>query len=237
MKKTFIFGLIAAALGFTACSSEDDLNVNNNQNNLTIFPFGQGEAEAKGIGKVKWVQLWENGPRFAEFNVGANSATEYGGYYTWGGTYNNNPALEGFTWTDDHNEGESNLSCTGDNITDTATKLWGSNWRMPTQEELAALLNQRNCICTWTENYKGTGVTGLLCTGMYAYSSNSVFLPAAGFCYYGHVNNYVSEGHYWSSTPNDYFEAYNLYFRSDFQRGVVGFDRDDGYSVRAVLAE
>ena len=30
MKKTFIFGLIAAALGFTACSSEDDLNVNDN---------------------------------------------------------------------------------------------------------------------------------------------------------------------------------------------------------------
>ena len=30
MKKTFIFGLMAAALGFTACSSEDDLNVNDN---------------------------------------------------------------------------------------------------------------------------------------------------------------------------------------------------------------
>ncbi|MCQ2133318.1 MAG: hypothetical protein MJY90_08315 [Bacteroidaceae bacterium] len=30
MKKTFIFGLMAAALGFTACCSEDDLNVNDN---------------------------------------------------------------------------------------------------------------------------------------------------------------------------------------------------------------
>ena len=30
MKRTFIFGLIAAALGFTACSSEDDLNANDN---------------------------------------------------------------------------------------------------------------------------------------------------------------------------------------------------------------
>ena len=30
MKKAFIFGLIAAALGFTACSSEDDLKVNDN---------------------------------------------------------------------------------------------------------------------------------------------------------------------------------------------------------------
>ena len=196
------------------------------------FPFGQGKEAAEGIGKVRWVQLWENGPKFAEYNVGATSATEYGGYYTWGGTYANG---KGITWTDDHIEGTSNLSCTGDNITDTATKLWGENWRMPTKEEFSNLLAK--CDVKWidgsTEKYNNTTVTGLLCTGKGAYSSNSVFLPAAGF--YDNIGVHVEgSGFYWSSTANgDY--AYYLYFNSGDQK--LDYDRGYGYSVRAVLAK
>ena len=195
---------------------------------VPTFPFGQGEAEATGIGKVKWVQLWENGPKFAEYNVGEanNKAEDYGGYYCWGKSADKDAFGE-------YKEGDSAL--TGDD--DTATKLWGSNWRMPTQAELEALLNNQNCTCTWTENYNETGVKGLLCKGKEntAYSSNSVFLPAAGYCGGGDVFG-QGYGVYWSSTPDDGNFAYFLSFDSGSQFVGNGY-RSLGYSVRAVLKE
>ena len=196
---------------------------------LAIIPFGQGMAEATGIGNVRWVQLWENGPKFAEYNVGVTDgkAESYGGYYTWGGTFKNQKN----SWNDDHISGTSNLSCTGDNITDTATKLWGDNWRMPTQAELNALLS--NCICTWTTQ---NGVNGFLCTGKGNYSSNSVFLPAAGYCAYGPIYAPGYDGHYWSSTHDATYSAYayGLDFTSDGQK-VNSRQRVYAYSVRPVL--
>ena len=96
---------------------------------------------------VKWVQLWENGPKFAEYNVGVTdgNAESFDGYYTWGGTYKNGV---GITWTDDHNTsntGSGNLSSSDD----TAAKLWGSNWRMPTKDELEGLLDETKCTFEW----------------------------------------------------------------------------------------
>ena len=173
--------------------------------------------------EVNWVQLWENGPKFAEYNIGATSAIESGGYYAWGGSQDK---------VDDHNTGSNPLS--GDS--DTATKLWGSNWRMPTQAELNALLNNENCTCTWaTQN----GVNGLLCRGKEGtdYSSNSVFLPAASLCRDGDVGSQGRNGFYWSSTPYGSNYAYYLYFRSDGQGVNYGYTRNNGFSVRAVLAE
>ena len=222
----------------STCTLKGNVTINHNTvGRLTLtgkeftFPFGQGKEAAEGIGKVRWVQLWENGPKFAEYNVGATSATEYGGYYTWGGTYKNG---NGIAWSDDHNTtntGSGNLT----NTEDTATKLWGSKWRMPTSAELSnkegGLLHE--CDCVWTTNYNGTGKNGLLCTGKGAYSSNSVFLPAAGYCDNTGVHAKDS-GFYWSSTANgDY--AYYLYFKLGEQK--LDYDHGYGYSVRAVLAK
>ena len=196
------------------------------QANNVVFeetPFGQGYAAATGIGYVKWVQLWENGPKFAEYNVCAKSATEYGGYYAWGGSKDK---------VADQNTGTDALSGTDD----TATKLWGGNWRMPTQAELNALLNNENCTCTWAVQ---NDVNGLLCRGKEGtdYASNSVFLPAAGYCYLGGVSDQGDYGGYWSSTPaGSRRYAYYLYFLSGGQY-VADCDRDCGYSIRAVLAE
>ena len=213
--------------------------------NNFAFPFGQGEAAATGIGNVKWIQLWENGPKFAEYNIGATSATEYGGYYTWGGTYKNGKDIE---WTADQNTGTSKLS--GD--TDTATKLWGSNWRMPTNDELGIKDEDAidesftggilyECTCTWVTNYNGTGVKGLLCTGKGDYSSNSIFLPGAGFLEYsvGVITGYgvTEQCVYWTSMPDD-DNAYSMTFYDDNYAYVSGDGcRYQGYSVRAVLAE
>ncbi len=226
------------------CTLNGSVTINHNTVGRLILTgkefkkFGQGRAFAKAPDcKVTWIQLWENGPKFAEYNIGATSATDYGGYYTWGGTYANG---EGITWTDDHIKGTSNLSCTGDNITDTATKLWGENWRMPTREELEALVNDKNCTCTWTTQ---NSVAGLLCTGKEgtAYASNSVFLPPAGRCVKnkasGSVRDQGKEGGYWSSTPYDSNNAYPLTFWSSGQLVEEYCARLFALSVRAVLNE
>ena len=182
---------------------------------------------------VNWVQLWEGGPMFADHNIGAASETDYGGYYCWGGTYRNG---SDFAWDGTCNNGSEVLSGNDD----TATALWGADWRMPTKEELDALLT--NCTCTWTDDYNG--VKGLLCTGKEgtAYASNSVFFPAAGVCYEFNPNGYIMSqgeiGNYRSSTPaNNY--AYLLNFDSS-NKIVKGDDyncsRTSGFSVRAVYA-
>ncbi|MCQ2336968.1 MAG: fibrobacter succinogenes major paralogous domain-containing protein [Paludibacteraceae bacterium] len=198
-------------------------------------PATTGEAEVKaeaGVpgNKVKWVQLWKDGPKFAEFNVGATTATgesSYGGYYTWGSSYKNGNNI---TWKDDHNTGSGSL--TGD--TDTATKLWGSNWRMPSDAEFKALWE--NCTVAWkSASESGHGVAGRVYTGKTeGYTGNSVFFPAAGYCHNGKVNNAGSNGVYWSSTPNG-SNAFFLHFLSSNQ-SVDYHGRYYGQSVRAVFS-
>ena len=172
---------------------------------------------------VNWVQLWENGPKFAEYNVGVTDgkAESYGGYYCWGSSIDKDQSAA-------YKSGTDPLTGTDD----TATNLWGNNWRMPTEAELEALLT--NCDVEWTTV---GGVNGRKFTGKVApYTSNSVFLPAAGYCYYGGVHDQGFYGSYWSSTPNGSDYAYCLYFYSGGQ-GVDYDGRCHGYSVRAVLAE
>ena len=190
------------------------------------IPPTTGTAKRKDNIDVNWVQLWKGGPKFAEYNVGATSATEYGGYYAWGGSQDK---------VDDH---ATILSYLPSNY-DAATKLWGSNWRMPTQAELQALLD--NCDVQWTNDYKGDGtnIKGTIFTGKQgtAFASNSVFLPAAGECYDGSVMYQGIYGDYWSSTAIDKRgNALLLSFDSGSQK-VCDDYRYYGYSVRAVLAE
>ena len=188
--------------------------------NLTVAPT-TGTAKRRGDIDVKWIQLWAGGPKWAEYNVEAKSdiPEDYGGYYKWGG--------------------KSSLKDLPDAPTpqyydDTATILWGSNWRMPTKEEFDALMNNQNCTCTWTNQ---DGVNGLLCTGKGVYSTNSIFLPAAGNCDKGDVTVSDKMGFYWSSTPYQDDGAYCLGFDSNNTILDEPVKRDGGCSVRAVLVE
>ena len=188
---------------------------------------GKATATIGGVDTdVNWVQLWDDGPKFAEYNVGATSATEYGGHYCWGKTIDKDE-------DDKFKDGESVLIGNDD----TATALWGEKWRMPTKEEFDNLL--KNCTVEWidgdTKKYNNTDVKGLLCTGRGDYSSNSVFLPAAKFSKHGLVVDLGDNG-YWSSTPYGSDYAYSLYFKSG-EQNVTNRSRFNGYSVRAVLAE
>ena len=195
----------------------------------------KGKAERTGGIEVNWVQLWEGGPRFAEYNVGAanNKAEDYGAYYSFGKIT-----------TDKDNYYNGNMALTGDD--DTATKLWGDNWRMPTKKEFEALINNENCTCTWIANYEGKDVNGLLCTGKAgtAFAANSVFLPAAGYFDNRNGGDFYDQGTrgtYWSSTPvynrEDFAWVLNFHSENSESQKVFEYGRGTGYSVRAVLVE
>ena len=185
--------------------------------NLTLI--GYGAATQTGGTFVNWIQLWAGGPKFAEYNIGATSASENGGHYCWG-------KIKDCDKNKEYLKGSNALTGTDD----TATNLWGSNWRMPTYAELKALLD--NCTCIWDNTNKG-----LLFTGKGDYSSNSVFFPAAGKWDGSKIASNGSVGHYWSSTPGDVNSANYLYLTSSNQLVSSGSskNRDLGCSVRAVL--
>ena len=209
-------------------------------------------VDAKILGGV---QLWENGPYWAECNVGASRPEEYGYYFWWGDTvgYKRNASNDGWVSVkDDTGFSFSSGNCptydksisqlqsavyidsTGNLVAahDAATVHLGAPWRMPTDAEFSALIN--NCDTEWTTR---NGVSGRLVKGRGAYASKSIFLPAAGSGSDSYLFSLGSIGYYWSSTPDSDYSSYawNLYFHSgDFYRYYLNRYRFSGRSVRPV---
>ena len=205
--------------------------------------------------KHKKVQLWEGGPYWAETNIGADEPWEYGYYFWWGDTvgYTNtgsgwisvkdgasisfdDSGAAGSTYSKNNSALQSAgyIDSTGNLVAahDAATAHLGAPWRMPTDAEFSALID--NCTSTWITT---NGVSGRLVTGKGEYANRSIFLPAAGFGYGSSLYGPGSYGYYWSSTPdsgnfNSYY-AWYLHFNSgSFRRDSN--DRHGGRSVRPV---
>jgi len=203
------------------------------------------------------VQLWENGPCWADCNVGAMKPEEYGYYFWWGDTigYKRNEANNGwisvkdgttFSFTTENCptygknnsqlQSEGYIHTTGNLVAahDAATAHLGTPWRMPTDIEVDALA--KNCIATLITT---NGVYGRLVKGKGAYSSKSIFLPLAGWGGDSNLNSpgYYGYGVYWSSTqisnfPND--AASLLFNRSSIFTMSVVYERSRGHTVRPV---
>lgn len=207
---------------------------------------------------------------WATCNVGATSSDEAGSLFAWGETETKDIyqyswstykyVCEGGTnWQDitkytiddahktdviwyDYATGEYDV----DNKTelessdDAATKLWGDEWRMPTNEEWAEICDQNNCAWAWTENYKCSGVSGYIVISKKAgYEGNSIFLPAAGY-YYDNIYYFAGvEGQYWSSTLYRYDSksAWQMYMYSDMYSARYIKGRHCGYSIRPVTSK
>jgi uncharacterized protein (TIGR02145 family) len=153
-------------------------------------------------------------------NVGASSVKDYGNYYQWGA--GNVP----YKNENQYHTGGTNSSYTLPSDFDTATKVMGNGWRMPTEAEMEVL----------TSNYyywvSYNGVNG----GVFNSNGNVLFFPAAGLYNDGSLYYDGSYGYVWSSTPNNSSNAYGLYFSSG-SKGVYsnGYYRSRGFSVRGVV--
>ena len=162
-----------------------------------------------------------SGTKWAKYNVGATSETEYGNYYQYGKGAAQYAATSGQS---DYSGTESPLATTAD----TAAQEWGGSWHMPTKtqfEELTA-----NTTCEWTTI---NGVNGGKFTAKNG-SGNYIFIPAAGMYSNGSLGGVGVSGSVWSSIPNDSSRAYFLGFSDGFE-DVLSSNRKNGYSVRAVI--
>ena len=206
------------------------------------------------IAQLSGVQLWENGPYWAECNVGASKPEEYGYHFWWGDTvgYTNTGSgwisVAGGSWISFTDSGPAAATCdkndpalqsegwidaTGNLVAahDAATAHLGSPWRMPTVAEIGALVS--NCSVAWITT---NGVSGQLVTGTGAYADRSIFLPAAGLVIDSDLGYFGSSGIYWSSTsyPGESGGAWRLGFESDYFDQNYTFNRYYGQTVRPV---
>jgi hypothetical protein len=203
-----------------------------------------------GIYKIqKKVQLWEDGPYWAEMNIGANEPWESGYYFWWGDTVGYKRENGKWVASDGSNLDFSFARCntptygkdistlknegwiTGEGVLvpehDAAKKHCGGDWRMPTKQEFDDLNNK--CDWSWVTM---NGVAGYLVRGRGDYAPNSIFLPSAGYGAVTSLSNAGPCGDYWSSVPgsdNDF--AWYLNFGSS-NHSTSGSYRTYGRSVR-----
>lgn len=75
-----IASVLAAVLLAASCDKDDKITVPSlPPNTAAVNP----EAGIPG-NYVEYVQLWENGPKFAVMNVGATDTLSEGDYFAWG---------------------------------------------------------------------------------------------------------------------------------------------------------
>ena len=172
-----------------------------------------------------------SGTLWATCNVGATSPEQAGLYFAFGETtgYSAEQVKKGERSFDSASYTAPSVS---DNLTleqDAAHVNLGGKWRMPTKAEYQELRD--NCDGVWTDDYNGTGVAGCIFTSKI--NGNSVFFPAAGYCFESILYNMDSNGNYWSDSWCSSSGAWYLYFNSIGQLTSCG-SRYYGQTVRGV---
>ena len=191
----------------------------------------------------EWVDLGlPSGLKWSAWNVGATKPEEFGLYFAWGETqgYTGITDEKQFSWADytlcdkvpinllkyNETDGLTTLEAADDAATAT-----DSSCRMPTYNELDELIE--NTTSEWVDDYNGTGVSGRIFTSNV--NGNSIFIPAAGNCYNGTVDEVGQYGGLWSSSLSSENElsAWALYFYSDYEDWDY-FNRYAGNPIRPV---
>lgn len=121
-----------------------------------------------------------------------------------------------YSWgASDEKTGNYYKSTEGDLVgqEDTATKMWGEGWRMPTLAEFKELNNRKEF--EWTYRYnclnsekKYYGVSGYYVTSLKeGFEGQQIFLPNE---YIDGIASPASKSYYWTSTcsPNSIYDAY-----------------------------
>ena len=173
----------------------------------------------------------------------ANAETGYGDYFAWGAKepwYSsiNNSSSNCDDWTATWISGKEDGYVSKNKPTlskeyganevlstldDTAHKILGGEWQIPTKAIWEALTNLSSK--GWDTDKKG-----------YVFENNgqTLFLPAAGFVGVSSFFNVGSIGYYWTGTASSSTCAYHLYFNSGGVDAQADYYRCHGFSVRPV---
>ncbi len=187
-----------------------------------VTDYGTDDTDIIVINGHKFVDLGlPSGLLWAETNIGAESATDYGNYFAWGET---EPKVD-YSWStykfnlsesDDYNEDDIYKYNNNDELTileaedDAATTNWGASCRMPTSAECEELNNEENCTWTWKWETTSTGDIRYGYEVKSTKNGKSIFLPASGF-YKGENRDEIDcewHGCYWSRSLNSDIMSY-----------------------------
>lgn len=165
-----------------------------------------------------------SGVKWAVYNIGARSPEEIGDYFAWGEI---SPKSE-YTQANYLYYGLEISDISGNPSYDAATAILGSEWRMPTQADFEALMNE----CTW-EWFDNDGYGYFVVTGA---NGNQITLPTPGYFVDSAATGVGIAGMYWTSNcvidaTGD--KAVNVFLRSLYQV-VNQQDRSLGMNIRAV---
>ena len=181
---------------------------------VSVTPYPKGAIDiglVVGSGGTAYTLYW------AECNLGAASREEPGDYYAWGeietkdkydwSTYKwgdgsgdnyHDPKLT--KYNNDHDYGAVDNKLVLDIEDDAARAILGGSWRMPSREEITALINtQTNPNYTWTwKSINGNYGWEVI----YLENSNSLFFPACGARGGTNIPTLSEDldGNYWSSS-------------------------------------
>lgn len=187
-----------------------------------------------------------SGTLWATMNVGADSETGYGSYFTWGDStiandlpcdWNTYKFGYGNNFTKYTNSSEYSVDSAYDELLeldiedDMVRAHMGGDWKLPTKKHFEELLD--NTTFEWITNYNGTGINGRKFTSKT--NSNSIFIPASGYRGPDSFSN-LGNCYLWSSElqPSDSNGAYYLFFTSDYQ-DVDIYGRCNGLCSRGIL--
>ena len=132
--------------------------------------------------------------KWASFNIGATQPSEVGNYIAWG-----DPTGTSLSANYGLNVNKTDIG--GDSRYDTATALFGGNWRMPTRAQFEELWNNT------THSYETINAVG--CYKFTAQNGNYIYIPVSGL--------YTHE----SSSQTDYKQTqYGWYWTSEFLGGA-----------------
>lgn len=173
-----------------------------------------------------------SGTKWAPFNLGAKSDSEFGGYYGWGDA----TGLNDSEYSRDYAVGiGSTTDISGNTSYDVITAKWGSYWKMPTTTQYEELMNSNYTTWTYVSDYKGvSGLNGYEIASK-TDATKKIFLPLSGYMNSGIVTDQGSVAYYWTSNFDpEYTKGY--YFRPIGPNdGITGtYDKQRHYSIRGV---
>ena len=206
----------------------------------TVFVIGVNYNNSGSENGYGYVDLGLS-VKWAAMNVGASEKEGFGNYYAWGETepqtvyeWSSYRFWKSGDWGanimfskyDIREDGKTTLELEDD----AAHVQLGGEWRIPSSDEMNEIIN--NCNWKWiTLN----GVNGMRVSSLKSGSEgNSIFLPAAGYCYSREPIDGGSFGHYCSnSIGSGSTYAANLMI-APTGHCMVNMSRCYGFPVRAV---